>query len=427
MKKDKYKIVLIFIIIAAILMRMFFICKTNISQLQFDVGIEEYYDAVINYEDLYKDFDKDYNEGRHINYIMHLYSYMSLPTKIIGQFYHPPLHHFIMASTLKIMDVFSDSASFKFESLQFVTFIYSIIILWALYKILEELEIEDKNKIIPMMLFAFYPIYIYLSGSINNDELVTMFAIICLLYLIKWNKEPNMKNAIIVATTIGLGLMTKSSMYVMIIPAIYVYFKTLMDFVNNDKKVGKLILELLVFIVIASVLGFWFQVRSFMKGLDTLGIIAPYEHLSIADESFISRFGLFNPLRMSGINIWNYLIYSSLNFGLILEHSLYIKIMVLIVITLIVDFIYFIIKNFKKEKALMVSFAAWWFFYFFLNIQMPFTCSMHSRYMLVPISIAILILGKGMQEEKNKYLKGQVYLSTISISLMSIGLFLFLI
>ena len=427
MKKDKYKIILILIFVLAILTRLIFINKTDIATFQFDVGVQDDHSKPIDYEGLYDNFDEGYNKGRHINYIMQLYTYGTLPVKIIGQFYHPPLHHFIMTMNLKLMDIFSDSASFKFESMQVITFIYSIIILITLYKILKELEIEDKNKILPMMLFAFYPLYIFMSGSINNDELVTMFAWICLLYLIKWKKDPSMKNTIIIATAIGLGLMTKSSMYVMIIPAIYVYFNVLREYVNTDKKVGKLLLELLVFAVIAGVLGFWFQIRSYMNGLNTLGIIEPYEYLSIADRSIVERFCFVNPFKMSNVNIWNNLMYTSLNFGIISINNIYINIMIILLITLIIDTIYFIFKNFEKEKFLMFSLLTWWAFYFFLNIQMPYTCSMHSRYMLIPISIASIMIAKGMQEEKNKILKGQVFVSTISICVMSIGLFLFVI
>ncbi len=427
MKKDKYKIILILIFLIAIIARIVFINKTDIATFQFDVGIRKDHSIPIDYEGLYKNFDKDYNEGRHINYIMQLYTNGSLPNKIIGQFYHPPLHHFIMAMNLKVMDIFSDSVSFKFESMQFITLIYSVIILITLYKILEELNLDSKNKILPMLMFACYPLYIYLSGSINNDELVTMFALICLLYLMKWKKDQSIKNTIIIAGTIGLGLMTKSSMYVMIIPTVYVYFKVLAEYVSSDKKPGKLLLELLIFTVIASVLGFWFQIRSYINGLDTLGIIEPHEYLSIADKSLVERFCFVNPFQISDVNIWNNLMHTSINFGILSINSVYRSIMIILLITIVIDVLYYLFKNFEKDKILMVTFFAWWAFYFFLNIQMPYTCSMHSRYMLIPISIATMILAKGLENEKNKIIKAQIFISTISICVMSLGIFWFII
>lgn len=421
--KDKYKFLLILIIIFAILIRIVFISKNTISDYQFDVGIGTL-EVEEDYNNLYENFEKEPNTGRHINYIMQLYTYNSLPNKIVGQFYHPPLHHFIMSGWLKISDNISNISSFKFESMQFITLIYSSVILIFLYKILKELEIEDKNKIIPMLLFSFYPLYIFMSGSINNDELVTMFAVLELFYLIKWEKNPSIKNTVLIALCIGLGLMTKTSMIVMLVPTIYVYFKKLVEFVNNDKSIKKLLCELIIFTIISATLGLWFQIRSLINNLNTLGIIQPYEYLSIANESAFARFGISNIFKVSNVNIWNYLIYSSLNFVVSDKITVYSIIMAILVITLIVDIIYFIFKNIKSYKILFITLFAWWISYFYLNISMPYTCSMHSRYMVVPISIGIVYLGLGMKNEKNKFLKMQVYISSSVILLMSIFKFI---
>lgn len=418
--KNKYKNMLIAIFIIAILVRIIFICKTNISEFQFDFGIEEL-TSESDYENLYENFDKEPNTGRHINYIMQLYTYNSLPNKIIGQFYHPPLNHFIMSTWLKITDNIFENASTRFESMQLITLIYSIVILIALYKLLDELNIEDKNKIIPMLLFSFYPLYIFLSGSLNNDELVTMFSILALLYLVKWEKKPTMKNAIIIALCIGLGLMTKTSIAVIIIPTVYVYFKKLNEVIKEDKGVKDLLLQLMVFSMISIILGLWFQIRSLAHGLYTLGIIEPYKYLSIADKSLWERFGISNVLNISDVNIWSYLIYSSLNFFAITsQNTVYNLIMAILVIILAVDAIYFMIKNKLKNKILLITFISWWISYFYLNLSMPYMCSMHSRYMVVPLSIGITYLGIGIEDEKSKIIKFQTYTSVIVLSVMSI-------
>lgn len=418
--KNKYKNMLIAIFIIAILVRIIFICKTNISEFQFDFGIEEL-TSESDYENLYENFDKEPNTGRHINYIMQLYTYNSLPNKIIGQFYHPPLNHFIMSTWLKITDNIFENASTRFESMQLITLIYSIVILIALYKLLDELNIEDKNKIIPMLLFSFYPLYIFLSGSLNNDELVTMFSILALLYLVKWEKKPTMKNAIIIALCIGLGLMTKTSIAVIIIPTVYVYFKKLNEVIKEDKGVKDLLLQLMVFSMISIILGLWFQIRSLAHGLYTLGIIEPYKYLSIADKSLWERFGISNVLNISDVNIWSYLIYSSLNFFAITsQNTVYNLIMAILVIILAVDAIYFMIKNKLKNKILLITFISWWISYFYLNLSMPYMCSMHSRYMVVPLSIGITHLGIGIEDEKSKIIKFQTYTSVIVLSVMSI-------
>ena len=155
-----------------------------------------------------------------------------------------------------------------------------------------------------------------------------------------------------------------------------------------------------------------------------MGIIDPFEYLSIKDKSFIERFGVPNIFTTSAVNIWNFLIYSSLNFAFKLEINMYDIVLAILVIILALDVIYFIIKNYKQNKMLALTFLSWWISYFYLNISMPYTCSMHSRYMVVPISIGIIYLGLGMKNEKNKVLKIQVYISSTTIFLMSIFKFI---
>lgn len=421
MKKtyDKYKIILIMIFIFAILIRMLFVYKTNISEYQFDFGAGNI-ETEDDYSKLYTEFDLEEHEGRHINYIMHLYKYNSLPNKIIGQFYHPPLHHFIMASWLKVMDKVSDLDSFKLESMQVLTLVYSIVILISLYAILKEFEIKDKFKIIPMLLFSFYPLYIFQSGSLNNDELVIMFSILAFLYTLKWNKNPNMKNCILLATFLGLGMMTKTSAIVMLIPAVWVYFKILKKYVDEDKKIINLIWQLLIFIIIFGILGFWFQFRELINGLNTIGIIQPFESLRIPTDNVWYRFGITNIMQMNSYNVWNYLIYSSLNFGIVTETTVLVKVMAVLVLILICNVLYYWLTNFKDFELINVALICWWISYFYLQISMPYTCSMHSRYMIVPISLEIIILGKSLEKEKNKLLKAQIYTVTAMLVIISV-------
>lgn len=417
--KKKSKVIVIAIFILAIIIRVIFINKENISKFQFDFGIGKL-DSVQDYDNLYENFDQEPNKGRHINYIMHLYTYNSLSDEIIGQFYHPPLHHFIMATYLKIADLFLDNSLLKLEGMQYITVLYSVVILISLYKILKELDVVDK--IVPMLIFAFYPLYIFMSGLLNNDELVTMFSILALLYLIRWDKNPTMKNTIKIAICIGLGLMTKSSMMVMIIPAIFVYFRKLNKFVKEDKDIKYLLLELLIFSIISGILGLSFHIISLIQGKNTLGIIEPYEYLSIADKSLFERFGIPNIFEISQVNIWNYLLYSSISF-LPGNITVYNFIMAILTIILVIDAIYYVIKNGKANLILIVTLVSWWISYFTLNISMPYTCSMHSRYMAVPISISAIFLGIGISKENSKILKFQVYLITTLLSIMSILIF----
>lgn len=423
-KLNTEKIILISIIILAIVLRIVFVLKTDIKEYQFDFGISKL-ESMQDYDRLYTDFDsiEDGNIGRHINYIMHLYTFGSLPNEIIGQFYHPPLHHAITALWLKVMDFFSDSSMLKMESIQVLPLIYSIVILFALYRILDELEI--KNKIIPMLLFAFYPLFIFMSGAVNNDQLVTMFSVLTLLYLMKWSKNPIMKNAILMSIFLGLGMMTKTVIYILIVPAMFVYFSMLNKFVVENKKIGNMLIQLLIATIIIGVSGTWFHITRAMQNLNTIGIIQPYEKLSIAQYGFWERFGVFNIFNPNQINInlWSNLINTSLGFVLEKINLIINAIKVILVLVIAFITIYYTLKN-KQNKILLITLITWWLGYFYLNISMPYICSMHARYMVVPIYIGIIILSNGIDKEENKVIKNLIYFSTILLSLFSIVEFL---
>ena len=106
----------------------------------------------------------------------------------------------------------------KIESLQILSFIYSIIIILYTYKITKKLNLNKNAQIATMMLVNFFPAFIYMSGFINNDQLITMFIVLSLYYLLEWSKKPNIKNTLILTIIFGLGMMTKTSMIVMMLP-----------------------------------------------------------------------------------------------------------------------------------------------------------------------------------------------------------------
>jgi 4-amino-4-deoxy-L-arabinose transferase-like glycosyltransferase len=274
---------------------------------------------------------------------------------------------------------------------------------------------------IPIALFAFYPLMIFMSGSLNNDQLAMMFSIICLYYLLKWREDPSIKNTVLGALSIGLGLMTKESVLVMLIPAVYVFFKVLYEYVENDKKIGKLIIDLILLTIIVVPLGFWFHI--YMNG-ESLGVIQPFEHLSVKEKTIFERFGPFNPFIYNGVNIWNALIFTSINYS-VGANSLVSIIIVVIDMVLIINWIYYFIKS-KKDSLLVVTSVAWWFGYFYLNITMPYISSMNARYMVIPLMIGIIDIAKGFEKEENNKIKTLTIVNTVALCICSIVYFVIL-
>ena len=75
--------------------------------------------------------------------------------------------------------------------------------------------------------------------------------------------------------------------------------------IKHSKKIMNIVKQNIVFSLVAGALGLWFQIRSLLNGLNTIGIIQPYEDLSVAGYNLWERFGLANIFVMSGYNLWN--------------------------------------------------------------------------------------------------------------------------
>ena len=413
--EKKQKLILIIVFIIAILTRLIFIINTTVTEYQYDAGIKTL-NSIEDYDDLYLNYHEEPMVGRHIDYIMYLFNYNSLPETVIGEYYQPPLNHIVLALWLKLVHCFTSNTRIFFESMQWIPFLYSIAILFVIKKILDELEV--KNQILPMLLVSCYPLLIFMSGMINNDELVTLFILITLLYLLRWRKDQSIKNATIGALAIGLGLMTKTSMLVMYLPAIYIYFKTIFtDKDIDNEKIKKLVIEVFLICIISVFLGFWFQ---FYRHGETLGIIEPKEELNISQYSYLERFGLVSPFDISkvNINIWISLMENSIGF-FVIENTIIRFFFEIFACFIWICWFYYFIKN-KKDGILITTYVAFWIGYFYLNIVMPYSCSMSARYMVVPLIIKILEIGRGFDKENNQLIKIIGYILSVLFFILSI-------
>jgi len=158
-----------------------------------------------------------------------------------------------------------------------------------------------------------------------------------------------------------------------------------------------------LYTIIVGVLGGWFQIYNLCNGKNTIGIIMPYEYLSLREISLWERFGISNLLRPNNYNIWNYLFNSSYNLGFINAQLLIQNIATLFSVVCVFISLYYCIM--EKNIILIITYIIWWIGYFYLNISMPYLCSMHPRYMAVPFYINALFISNGYEKEKNAKLK----------------------
>ena len=421
MKNKNYKIILTIILILALIIRLVYIIKTPYTEKQHDVE----------------------PNGNGLSYIFTIFQTEHLPEDNIGQHYHPPLHQIICAVWLKIISVFNSNTTFLCESLQFVTLIYSILILYVMYNILKELKLSNKIKILLMFIVAFHPFLIILSGSLNNDELCLLLTIWTILRLIRWYKNDSMRNTIFLAICTGLCVMSKTSGAIVALPIMYVFFLKLYREIkksNNKINTFKKYMYLYIFFgCIALPIGLWYPVRNYLAFKQPiLYVMDPHNsNLYVGNYSVLQRFLPFsNEISKIYCDPWTdynipiFLLKCSLfeeyswKTGIIFNIFYYISIVINFI--LIIYTIFCIIRNlFNKNKRNVVWKLVLFLLFIFnilsyitMNLKLPYGCTMDFRYVVPTLFVGIIFVGIELEnvQRKNKRVSKFLYNSILLLT-----------
>lgn len=407
----KFKI-MITIIILAFLVRLIYVIKMPYQEKQHDVE----------------------PDGNGLSYIFTIYETGKLPDSNAGQYYHPPLHQILAACWLKIVSLFTQNIEILYESLQFLTLIYSMALIIILYKIVEKFRLKDKYKILLMIIFAFHPMFIILSGALNNDLLCLLLVSWSILRLINWYYKPDIKNTTFLAVIIGLSVMTKTSGGIIALPTIYIFIlRMIKDIKKTSKKeltLKKYFYLFMFFGCISLPIGLWYPIRNYIKFKQPILYVMDVNNpdLYVGDKSLISRLNPFSSeiFKMYcdpwvDFNIPISLVKGSLfeeyswktSFGII--YSLAIILNIIMIIVFIISFINCLIKKEKRNLQWKILLSILLIFnlisYLVMNIKLPYGCSMNFRYLLPTIFIGAIFTYFNLDyyRRKNNKLERNLY------------------
>lgn len=153
-------------------------------------------------------------EEGHAAYIEYLLNNRALPDfdpREKWAFFQPPLHHMIAALWMKINTKFGIPIQQAQENVQVLTLFYTSSITMISYYIFKEFHLKKWGMRIACMIMAFSPVFILMSGSINNDALCIALQTAAFYFAIKWYQEPNFSSILLIAVSIGGSMMTKLS------------------------------------------------------------------------------------------------------------------------------------------------------------------------------------------------------------------------
>ena len=422
-----YKDIVLIIMILGILIRVMYIIYTPITERQHDVY--------------------SINDQGHLGYIYTIYQTGKLPDTNSIQFYHPPLFHLIAAGWLKVNDVFNVSLDRSIEGIQIITAIFSSLIMLVAYRIVEKIEIRNIYKILIMAVMAFHPTFIILAGSINNDVLMILLSFYIILYLIKWNDNPNIKNTSVLAVITGCAVMTKVSGAIMAVPIMYTFIKRIFEVYKVEKKnLLRLLGKFLLFGVISLPLGLWHPMRNLIMFNQKIGwVLLPAEGLYVGQYSIFERFLSISFKELFGYtycaipgdhNIFSYIVKTSIlgeftyNNGIGVYVSLF-KIINLIIISMTIICIFILLKKIKKNnnnsfitEILLITFFINIVSYYNFNIQYPYICTMDFRYIVPTIFTGIVAVCVVLDEFiKNDIIKELIEYMIILFCILSFTFF----
>ena len=248
-KKLTYENVLILLFLAGFLIRLDYVLYTPHWVRQHDLGGFEKGTGHAGYIQYF------YNQGFHLP---------DFNPTTVSQFYHPPLHYFIAGNWMKLLTTLGMSYERAVCSIQYLTLFYSSCCMLVGERILNALKIDGKGKITAFCVIAFHPAFIMLAGSINNDMLATLFVLLALYTTIRWYQNSNIKNILLVALSIGFGMMTKLSAALVALPVAFVFLAKFINIIKTKGGWRNYFVQYCAFGVLCIPLGMWFYIRNYV-------------------------------------------------------------------------------------------------------------------------------------------------------------------
>lgn len=198
----------------------------------------------------------------HAAYIEYFLVFKSLPDfdpRSVWAFFQPPLHHIISAIWMWINIRLGIAERQLQESVQVLSLSYMLVLMVLVYFICKELELTERATLIVMAISSFHPIFILLSGSINNDALSICLSGLAFYLAICWYKRPTILNILLLALCIGLSMMAKLSS-ALIAPGIGAMM--LYKLYEGRDNIKKYILEFFLFGIVVFPIGLWWPIRN---------------------------------------------------------------------------------------------------------------------------------------------------------------------
>lgn len=309
--------------------KRFFILLT-VGLLLFGVFIKCYY---VHYTETWErqhdviGFGADEGHAAYIEYILYNRHLPDFDPREKWAFFQPPLHHIVSAFVIYTSQKFGANINKAQENTQLATCFYMILVMlvaiWMYFKAMDKkpkaegLSLASEGLITMLSIVGLHPIFILMSGSINNDALALILSLLSLVIAIKWYEKPGLLTTALLAICIGLGMIAKLTGGLVAVP---IGILMVIKFLGLDGNVegpftqrfgerikyflSNYLLKAVVFVVIVFPLGLSFSIYNKLKWDMPLNYIPPVgenfpETVTFADRLFNIKMGSVYPCLIS--------------------------------------------------------------------------------------------------------------------------------
>lgn len=374
------------------------------------IGYCAYNDVFVRAHDLWN-FD-DYEAAGKGTYLMGLIKYKRLPDSYDHQYYHQPFSYIASAiGSLIIKPFLDDQSTWMLGSAGKVANCFaSCAVLIMTPKLCKELKLPKIATVFSTALVAAFPGFLLISGRIGEDAYSCLFALACILYTLKWEKNHSWKNTILLALFFGFGVNTNLTCF---LPIVYTLFVVIKSMYTQRTRIKEILCKGGVFTAIFLSTGFWFYLRNYIMFKMPLTYTYKQEvggPLYTGDKTIWERFIPFDFGNIAATpyahaygdhNLPTYFLKSELfgefEYGNITEWVPYVLLYINIFIT-ILAFLMIILKvvRRKTEKGCMSIYfmlLVYLLFTAYSYYTYPFGCSMDARYFLIFTLLKAVFVG----------------------------------
>ncbi len=243
----------------------------------------------------------------HIGYIEYIYKFHKLPDINPYQYfsyYHPPLHYILSGLWLFFLTSLGMAEDLAFENLQILPLFYSGLLMLLTYRILKRINAAGKGLYAGLLLVAIHPALTIMSGSVNNDMLSTLLLTAAILATLRWLQDKTCLNLLLIAISIGLGILCKINAAVIALPTGLVF---LCDFLHelrtgNKPAIRRCLFRYFLFGCTAGTIGLSWIARNLLRFHVKPGISSATE----SSVMYTGNYGIWSRIGLPSLSDWHF-------------------------------------------------------------------------------------------------------------------------